>query len=57
MTALAAPQRTVEGLAAGLRDKFDLERLGTGLGAVVDQALAPSSGGVWLRPSVRARAR
>lgn len=46
-------QRTVEGLAAGLRDEFDLERLGTGLGAVVDQALAPSSVGVWLRSSQR----
>lgn len=50
-------QRTVEGLAAGLRDEFDLERLGTGLGAVVDQALAPSSVGVWLRPSQQARGR
>ncbi len=50
-------QRTVEGLAAGLRDEFDLERLGTGLGAVVDRTLAPSSVGVWLRPSLRARGR
>lgn len=50
-------QRTVEGLATGLRDEFDLERLGTGLGTVVDQALSPSSVGVWLRHSVPARDR
>jgi len=48
-------QRTVEDLAAGLRNEFDLERLGTGLGAVVGQALAPSSVGVWLRSSLRSR--
>jgi hypothetical protein len=46
-------QRTVEGFAAGLRDEFDLERLGGELGAVVGQALAPTSVGVWLRPSLR----
>ncbi len=46
-------QRTVEGFAAGLRNEFDLERLGGELGAVVGQALAPTSVGVWLRPSLR----
>lgn len=46
-------QRTVEGFAAGLRDEFDLERLGGELGAVVGQALAPTSVDVWLRPSLR----
>jgi hypothetical protein len=46
-------QHTVEGFAANLRDEFDLERLGGELGAVVGQALAPTSVGVWLRPSLR----
>jgi hypothetical protein len=50
-------QRTVEGFAAGLRNEFDLDRVGGGLGAVVDLALAPTAIGVWLRPSLRARGR
>ena len=50
-------QRTVEGFAAGLRNEFDLERLGGELGAVVGRALAPTSVGVWLRPSLRVRGR
>jgi hypothetical protein len=50
-------QRTVEGFAAGLRNEFDLDRVGGGLGAVVDRALAPTAIGVWLRPSLRARGR
>ena len=50
-------QRTVEGFAAGLRNEFDLDRVGSGLGAVVGLALAPTSVGVWLRPSLEARGR
>ena len=46
-------QRTVEGFAANLRDEFDLERVGVELGAVVGRVLAPTSVGVWLRPSLR----
>jgi hypothetical protein len=46
-------QRTVEGFAAGLRNEFDLDRVGGRLGAVVGLALAPTSIVVWLRPSVR----
>jgi len=50
-------KRTVEGFAAGLSHEFDIERLGGELGAVVGRALAPSSVGVWLRPSVRVPGR
>ena len=48
-------QRTVEGFAAGLRNEFDFDRVGSGLGAVVGLALAPTAIGVRLRPSLRAR--
>jgi hypothetical protein len=50
-------QQTVEGFAANLRNEFDLERVGGELGAVVGHALAPTSVGVWLRPSVRVAGR
>ena len=50
-------QRTVEGFAANLRDEFDLERVGGELGSVVGRALAPTAVSVWLRPSLRVRAR
>jgi len=50
-------ERTIEGFATHLRDEFDLERVGGELGAVVGQSLAPTSVGVWLRPSVRSAAR
>jgi hypothetical protein len=46
-------ERTVEGFSVGLRDEFDLERLGGELSAVVGRALAPTSVGVWLRASGR----
>jgi hypothetical protein len=42
-------ERTIEGFAAHLRDEFDLERVGSELGAVVGRCLAPTSVGVWLR--------
>jgi hypothetical protein len=50
-------ERTIEGFAAHLRDEFDLERVGTELGAIVGQSLAPTSVGVWLRPAARTAAR
>lgn len=50
-------QRTVEGFVAQLRDEFDLERVGGELGSVVDRTLAPTSVGVWLRPSLGIRYR
>ncbi len=50
-------QRTVEGFGAHLRDEVDLERVGGELRAVVGRSLAPSSIGVWLRPSERAAGR
>jgi hypothetical protein len=43
-------ERTVDGFATHLRDEFDLERVGSELGAVVARSLAPASVGVWLRP-------
>jgi hypothetical protein len=43
----------VEGFAAHLRDEFDVDRLGGELRTVVGRSLAPTSVGVWLRPSVR----
>jgi MFS family permease len=46
-------QRTVDGFAAHLRDEIDLERLGGELRTVVGRSLAPTSIGVWLRPSER----
>ena len=46
-------ERTVEGFAAHLRDEFDVDRLGGELRTVVGRSLAPTSVGVWLRPSVR----
>ncbi len=50
-------QRTVDGFAAGLRNEFDLDRIGGRLGAAVGLAFAPTAIGVWLRPSLRARGR
>jgi hypothetical protein len=50
-------QRTVEGFAANLRDEFDLDRVGGELAAVVERTLAPTSVGVWLRPSARITGR
>jgi hypothetical protein len=50
-------RRTVDGFAAGLRNEFDLERVGGRLGAVVGLALAPTSVVVWLRPSMQAPGR
>jgi hypothetical protein len=47
-------QRTVEAFAARLRDEVDLERLGGAVQTVIGQALAPTSVGIWLRPSGRA---
>lgn len=44
-------QRTVEGFAARLRDEVDLERVGGELRMVVGRNLAPTSVGVWLRPT------
>jgi len=46
-------KRTVEVFAAHLRNEVDLERLGGDLRTVVGQSLAPTSVGVWLRPSER----
>lgn len=50
-------ERTVEGFAAGLRDELDLERVTGELGAVVGRACAPTAVSVWLRSSLRVRAR
>ena len=50
-------QRTVDGFAAGLRNEFDLDRIGGRLGAAVGLAFAATAIGVWLRPSLRARGR
>ena len=50
-------QRTVEGFGAHLRDEVDLERLGGELRTVVGRSLAPTSIGVWLRPSERTAGR
>jgi len=47
-------QRTVEAFAARLRDEVDLDRVGGAVQSVVGQALAPTSVGIWLRPSGRA---
>lgn len=45
--------RTVEGFAARLREEVHLDRLGGELRTIVGRNLAPSSVGVWLRPSPR----
>jgi hypothetical protein len=50
-------QRTVEAFAAELRDEVDLERLGGQLRTVVGRSLAPTSVGVWVRPSERTSGR
>jgi hypothetical protein len=50
-------ERTIEGFTAHLRDQFDLERVGSELGAVVGRSLAPTSVEVWLRPSSRTAIR
>ncbi len=50
-------ERTVEGFAAHLRDEFDVDRLGGELRTVVGRSLAPTSVGVWLRPSERTAGR
>jgi len=50
-------ERTIEGFATHLRDEFDLERVGSELGAVVGRSLAPTSVGVWLRPPGRSASR
>jgi hypothetical protein len=50
-------QRTVDGFAAHLRDEIDLDRLASELRAVVGLSLAPTSVGVWLRPSERTAGR
>jgi hypothetical protein len=47
-------QRTVEAFASQLRDEVDLDRVGGAVQTVVGQALAPTSVGIWLRPSDRA---
>jgi hypothetical protein len=47
--------RTVEGFAARLREQVDLDALSAELLAVVDQAVAPTSASLWLRPSAGAR--
>jgi hypothetical protein len=50
-------QHTVDGFAAHLREEVDLDRLASELRAVVGLSLAPTSVGVWLRPSERTAGR
>lgn len=49
--------RIVEALAARLRGEVDLDRVGGKVQSVVGQTLAPSSVGVWFRPSKPASER
>ena len=47
--------RTVEALAARLREQVDLDALSAELLAVVDQTVVPTRASLWLRPSASSR--
>jgi hypothetical protein len=42
--------KTIEAFSARLRDQIDLDTLSAELLAVVDQAMAPTTVSLWLRP-------